>query len=700
MFFETWSRRRLLGLVACLSLVTSLNVTFSWWYNRQSQQGWDGASSAVVSPDALAVAKRLRIISGDTTYADSTTPLQNCSSKPTEVAVVASAVIPSEVLASAGESRNPALVVGLPAEESRNPALVSAEKSRNPAPVVGISAGENHKEDRSTPAIVSTSVEPTRMSRASNTARSQEPVKEAKQTVQGNERRKVHYQLASKQVHWNTTVKDDTKGGRRARLMAAYPKKKAPLNGKRRVQNSTVLSQSKTMKQPLKPSIAWNIKATRRNSRNQSTIGLGTRAAATSTSRTVENCGNGTNNYEATGGHLISLDYDQQMMGAFKAFYHLAVLASFFNLSIVEPHIYRNGRLGVPIVASNGRLPQFLKLTDLYDCHQLKCTLRSCAKTDLVSFEEFTQRAAPNIIFVSFLTSLKGYEAYFSRGEKIVEIDNITEKLSDGLLILNEWTKYQLKQKPPTMFTLSRIILIDARPQHSISLSEIKQKLGSVLHRQREKYGRATIVLDNWRDIGGPNSPYLYSINGFSSTTCPDLFTAAHSTTVTRETNNFRKGFTHPIIGVHIRGEKLLINSKSDPSYYTHCLQQLRELLEGGTIPNVTNTSVALFHDLGKYGSNSCHHYNECRAELSNFLSQIKYFGYRVVSYDPSHFRPVHLRGVFAAFVENNFLSHADILVTVGLGNYQQNIVDRFLKHSGGVADNLYRVCSSPHNNM
>ena len=481
MFFETWNRRRLLGLVACLSLVTSLNVTFSWWYNRQSQ-GWDGASSAVVSPDCLAVARRLRIISGDTTYADSTTPLQNC--KPTEVAVVASAVISSEVLASAGESRNPALVVGLPAEESRNPALV-----------VGISAGENHKEDRSTPTIVSTSVGPTRMSLASNTARSQEPVKEAKQTVQGvieNERRKVHYQPASKQVHWNTTVKDDTKGGRPARRMAAYPNKKAPLNGKRRVQNSTVLSQSKTMKQPLKPSIAWNIKATRRNSRNQSTIGLGTRAAATSTSRTVEN------NYEATGGHLISLDYDQQMMGAFKAFYHLAVLASFFNLSIVEPHIYGNGRLGVPIVASNGRLPQFLKLTDLYDRHQLKCTLRSCAKTDLVSFEEFTQRAAPNIIFVSFLTSLKGYEAYFSRGEKIVEIDNIMEKLCDGLVILNEWTfitKYQLKQKPPTMFTLSRIILIDARPQHSISLSEIKQKLGSVLHQQREKYGGATIVL-------------------------------------------------------------------------------------------------------------------------------------------------------------------------------------------------------------
>ena len=583
MLCETWNRRRLLGLVACLSLVTSLNVTFSWWYNRQSQ-GRDGASSAVVSPNVLAVARRLRIISGDTTYADSSTLLQNCSSKPT----VASAVISSEVLASAGESRNPALVDGLPAEESRNPALVvglPAEESRNPAKVVGISAGENHKEDRST-------------------------------------------------------------------------------------------------------------------------IGLGTRAATTSTSRTVENCGNGTNNYEATGGHLISLDYDQQMMGAFKAFYHLAVLASFFNLSIVEPHIYRNGRLGVPIVASNGRLPQFLKLSDLYGCHQLKCTLRSCAKTDLVSFEEFTQRAAPNIIFVLFLTSLKGYEAYFSRGEKIVEIDNIMKKLSDGLVILNEWTfitKYQLKQKPPTMFTLSRIILIDARPQHSISLSEIKQKLGSVLHRQREKYGGATIVLNNWRDIGEPNSPYFYSINGFSSTTCPDLFTAAHSTTVTRETKNFRKGLsftTHPIIGVHIRGEKLLINSKSDPSYYTHCLQQLRELLEGGTIPNVTNTNVALFHDLGKYGSNSCHYYYKCRAELSNFLSQIKDFGYRVISYDPSHFRPVHLRGVFAAFVENNFLSHADILVTVGLGNYQQNIVDRFLKHSGGVADNLYRICSSPHNNM
>ena len=132
--------------------------------------------------------------------------------------------------------------------------------------------------------------------------------------------------------------------------------------------------------------------------------------------------------------------------------------------------------MGVPRVTPNGKQTLFSKLSDFYDHHQLKCAIRSCAKSNFVPYEEFA--VTSNIIFVSFLPTLNGYEQYFSGGEKIVEINNITDKLNNSLGILNEWTWFTRYERETT-FTWSQVILIDARPLHSIALLEIKTRLDS-----------------------------------------------------------------------------------------------------------------------------------------------------------------------------------------------------------------------------
>ena len=48
-----------------------------------------------------------------------------------------------------------------------------------------------------------------------------------------------------------------------------------------------------------------------------------------------------------------------------------------------------------------------------------------------------------------------------------------------------------------------------------------------------------------------------------------------------------------------------------------------------------------------------------------------------------------------AAFVDREYLTRVDVLVTVGRGEYQQNIVERFLDRSGGKQDNLHRICNN-----
>ena len=397
-------------------------------------------------------------------------------------------------------------------------------------------------------------------------------------------------------------------------------------------------------------------------------------------------------------GYLISVDYDQQMMGFFRAFYHLALFATTFNLSIVEPHIYGNGRYGIPLLRDD-RGPTFTRLTSFYDRFQLKSALRSCGKANFVSFDEFAKRTYPHIILVSFLPSLKGYEHYFTNNQRVVEIHNVTRTLSHSVKILNEWTKYTSNRRGRKQMTFQsvKVVLIDARPLHSLTMSEITRTLEPIVREQFDKFGTATVVLDNWRDIG-LHSQYFYSIHGLNNMGCKDIFTIKHSESIIQTARNFSASLnlTRPIVGVHIRGERLLIDSKDSPSYYMHCLRQLKDLLEGGTIPGATKRNIVLFHDLGKYGSISCHHYQGCVAERENFLTQINSFGYQIASFDPTGFRPAYLKSVFVAFVEKEFLSQVDVLVTVGLGNFQQNVVDRFLNRTSDVSGHLYRYCFSP----
>ena len=106
-----------------------------------------------------------------------------------------------------------------------------------------------------------------------------------------------------------------------------------------------------------------------------------------------------------------------------------------------------------------------------------------------------------------------------------------------------------------------------------------------------------------------------------------------------------------------------------------------------------------IFHDLGEYGSRTCNvrEWKYCMRGRKNFLTELnRYFKKFVVSFDPSSYHPVTLQLAFASFVERQYLCTVDVLVTVGRGGYQESIVKRFLKRSGGTSDSLYRICNNP----
>ena len=107
------------------------------------------------------------------------------------------------------------------------------------------------------------------------------------------------------------------------------------------------------------------------------------------------------------------------------------------------------------------------------------------------------------------------------------------------------------------------------------------------------------------------------------------------------------------------------------------------------------SSNIVMFHDFhGKYGTTSCS--DECKSMVKTVVQRLESLNISIVSYDPDLFGMPH-HGGFAAFVEKELLSQADYLVTMGAGNFQQSITQRFLQRQS--KDRFYSLCSERYGN-
>ena len=406
-------------------------------------------------------------------------------------------------------------------------------------------------------------------------------------------------------------------------------------------------------------------------------------------------------------GYLLAVHYTSQMMGGFGQFYHLAKITSLLKLYMVEPYVQGFGLHGAPYVKNAKSDPQAVKITSFYDFKSLKPALKTCANSSLVSFEEFARNASRKVVLVTFLTSLEHFGYYFSTGkhsQKVVEIATMTSDQKKGLRTLNSWVSYVRDKKglklPASSFTVSRIILVDARPLHPLPMTDLMKRLGSVIQQEVAKFGLTTIIVIEWRGVQTDYlSNFYYFFKGYPYKECDSIEILKHSKAIISATEKFKLTLndSHPVVGVHIRAERLLLDFDGSKKHFAGCLAELHQVLKNGTIANISSGSVRLFHDMGKYGSSSCNlnKWQRCDKHGREFLDiMTKEFKNVTVSFDPSSFHPTSLQATFASFVENEYISGVDVLVTVGRGQYQDNIVKRFLKKSGW--KNLHRICNNP----
>ena len=406
-------------------------------------------------------------------------------------------------------------------------------------------------------------------------------------------------------------------------------------------------------------------------------------------------------------GFILATEYQQQLLGGFKGFYHLSKIASALNLSIVEPFVSKTSLTGVPSLIEGP--DQCLKLSHFYDLYGLRDAFHQCSNVKLETFETFFKKSSHRLVMVDFLKSLDFYSKLFPNGTnmKIIELKSGTKSTLVSLTLLNQYAAHLFQKrckkircsKTRYLFKKSRVILIDARPLHPLSWEQVRTTLESVINEEVNKYGSVTVVLPSWRDIQPPGmiSSFLYSMPDFPWDHCQDVVLIPHSKTVMAAADKFvaSKMKSHPVIGVHIRAERLLIDYKGDVTHFMGCLKQLKNLLENGTVPSVPKENVHLFHDLGTYGSQTCTDY--CKVGYDRALWEISKLGYNVMNFKPRDQGHTLLKNTLAAFVDREYLTRVDVLVTIGRGEFQQNIVERFVNQSEDKQDKLYRICNNGH---
>ena len=427
-----------------------------------------------------------------------------------------------------------------------------------------------------------------------------------------------------------------------------------------------------------------------------STVEHNVSAAATSASRGGDSLGMNTSttasnqdkctNYKSQG-YLLAVEFHQQSTGGFLGYSELSKFASLLSLSIVEPYIDGTRIRGVPKSGQEG-----IPLGTLYNIENLQNTLRSCCFIDqVVSFETMMRDTSDNVIYVLFITSKSKYNF----GPKKTTEIGLMEAPKGEIGYFNDVKKWasRISKKSSTSFQLSRIVVVDARPQYPVYLSNITEVLGSIIREVVVKSGSATVVVGTWHGFQrSRQTNFFYYVPDYLYSRC-NIYGIQHSDTVIKAAQQFAETLNQvrPVIGVHIRAERLLRDSKGG-SYHTDCLQHLKTLLQLLTNSiNATRDNVHLFHDLGKYGTTSCRWDKYCNNGKSKMVSQIKELSFPIVAYDPAKFSHFPMGPSFVSFVEREYLSQVDILVTVSRGHYQQSIVDRFLKKSGG--NGLQRIC-------
>ena len=355
---------------------------------------------------------------------------------------------------------------------------------------------------------------------------------------------------------------------------------------------------------------------------------------------------------------VLALTFWEQLTMATNNLFHLVRVSSHWGARVVVPFT-RNSRLfGLP---QAGMLPLDL----VFDVGKLMNLMSTKFKLPpMEHFDEFISRGSRNVIFISL---------YYDRFTRHQAVDCYRKASRLALSPLNEIAQ----RRNLSLFRIAHCCSLNGKLVITPDAISNMCKLTEF-----EDY---TVIIRNWRGfVCVPRQPRLvipslcrqgkHLINGTTGSYPHSQFVFGNATMfIWSQLQD--KGY----IGVHIRGDSLIVRNRSVPGIIPQCFSQLSSVLF-----NLTSTypgfPTLLFGD---------------HKVSSVFGGNLRQHNLTHLHFNPLQFGASADNG-FVAQVESCIAARAQVLVIVGGGSFAAQIMARY-KHNSATAGNsrvMYLICT------
>ena len=271
----------------------------------------------------------------------------------------------------------------------------------------------------------------------------------------------------------------------------------------------------------------------------------------------------------------------------------------------------------------------------------------------------------------------------------VKEIEKVTQALNSNVLKVKD--KAQEIHGPNFSFQIWRTLCITAIPRVPFSMHNATVFIeGQLAEKRKETNVGAMVVLPSWNRIMSENPHgYYYDPNfHFSGRNC--YYTRLpHSHLVLTGAVKMQKElqFSQHFIGVYARTERMY---HLNDGLIDDCLSKFCKVLEDAEKTyGIPRSRVVVVHDAGKFGSNTFDK-NE-RNKSDWILAKLQSMKIQTKYYDPKLHKDLLQHRAFVAAVEQEFLSQSHVLITLGGGGFQLNVMNYFKTKQS--VDRVHALC-------
>ena len=392
-----------------------------------------------------------------------------------------------------------------------------------------------------------------------------------------------------------------------------------------------------------------------------------------------------------TSGYILIVAYREQLESAVWDMYQLLCLAVEWNMKLVEPFLM-DSYFGVPKSQPGEAIFRF---RDLYNMTAVNEQLRECthaAYLPIASYEEFAAQSYAGVWLLDFMRAECSAIARRREGEVIESrINALSSKVSgNGNLHISEVHCVNAKKVIHFKDLPSSLGIPIPKPRNPDADTNDTKKAHT-----NQQVG---IVFRDWTGIRNKPDKFFYHDPDFHPFSCPHIHTLEHSRTVKAAAQLLfaHLRLTRPLLGIHIRLERVMKLDVEKPGTTEECLRKLMNTVKALKVKySLRDDQVLALRDYGALGSQSCKR-RSCNKIATHLQidAQLTALGLRLADYNPAVLQIPNHSGL-ASTVEKELISTSDYLLTVGWGSFQRSIRDRILKsHPEGGVERVYSLCS------